>query len=49
MDFWQRLEDRLWEKRMSAAELARHIGISPASVNGWKNGSLYLGILVTFW
>lgn len=39
MDFWQRLEDRLRERRMSAAELARHIGISPASVNGWKNGS----------
>lgn len=39
MGFWQRLENRLKEIGMTPAELARRINISPASVNGWKNGS----------
>lgn len=39
MDFWTRLEQVVLANHMNFADLSRAIGISQASINGWKNGS----------
>lgn len=39
MEFWDRLQKKLYEKKATAAELSRAVGVSQASINGWKNGA----------
>lgn len=40
MTFYDRMQQLLSEKNMTAADLSRVILITPPSINGWKNGSL---------
>lgn len=40
MTFFDRVQELLLQHGMTSADLSRAIGISQASINGWKNGSL---------
>lgn len=40
MTFWERVEKALFEKKISVAELSRLVGLSQASLNNWRNGSI---------
>lgn len=39
MTFWERIQKALYEKRISEAELSRLVGLTQASITGWKNGA----------